>query len=75
MEYIIAYGTGPDELTTEVNRLMREGWRVAGGIQSQTDYNEYFQAMTRDLPQQFLGGGSRRKKPTRRMRKTRRYRK
>lgn len=75
MEYIIAYGTGPDELTTEVNRLMREGWRVAGGIQSQTDYSEYLQAMTRDLPQQFLGGGSRRKKPTRRMRKTRRYRK
>ena len=76
MEYIIAYGVSVDHLTTEVNQLMREGWRVAGGIQSQTEYSEYLQAMTRHLPpQQFLGGGSRRKKPTRRMRKTRRYRK
>jgi hypothetical protein len=76
MEYRIVDGAGPDELTTEVNRLMLEGWRVAGGIQADhTNYSEYLQAMTRDLPQPFLGGGSRRKKPTRRIRKTRRYRK
>ena len=73
MEYIIARGPDPDHLTTEVNRLMKDGWRVAGGAA----FNNMFhlQAMTRVLSQQNQGGGSRRKKPTRRMRKTRRYRK
>jgi hypothetical protein len=76
MEHRIAEAEDPDVLTTEVNRLMREGWRVAGGIQADhTNYSEYLQAMTRDLSEQFPGGGSRRKKPTRRIRKTRRYRK
>ena len=55
-EYFIVQGETPEDVTDEVNNMIRDGWRAQGGIQvllyhhadPLCEYATFYQAMTRD---------------------------
>ena len=71
MEYLAVYGKHADDLTENVNKALKKGYKLQGGISSFKDtvgYDSYSQALYKEAP----GGG---KRKTRRNRKTLRNRK
>lgn len=75
MEYTLVEG-GSDEtaLPGLVNKLLKTGWRTAGGVAFEPNAGFCYQAMTRDSTATSARGGSRRKKSTQQIRKIRKTR-